>query len=345
LLIIVFLLLRLQHSISTLVKYRPVFIGLPLIFTNLLFTSNPLATLSWFFHLILYLLFFLSLSSSLFRTACYALLVGVAFQVVLGGLQVALGHSLQGIFYYFGERFIAVGSPAVATGTFWGQEFLRAYGTFGHPNVLAGWLVTAFLIYLSVSGRTYYQSLPLTVIFAGLTSLGVFLTDSRTAALALFGLVFPLFLFRRPSFRLIYFLILLCVLGYVLPTNLFTQRFDLSLNERLALTKLSVLSLFQDPSFGTGAQASITRYPTLFSSWRLLQPDHNSFSLFLSWFGLFGSTAFIFTLRRAPFFSSLSSLSLLPLLPLLALAHYLLTSPQGLFILLFYFRVTMSHES
>jgi hypothetical protein len=40
--------------------------------------------------------------------------------------------------YYLGERSVSVGSPAVALGSFMHEVVLRAYGTFGHPNVLAG---------------------------------------------------------------------------------------------------------------------------------------------------------------------------------------------------------------
>ena len=97
------------------------------------------------------------------------------------------------------------------------------------------------------------------------------------------------------------------------------------------------------PLFGTGAQASISTYPEIDPNYRLLQPDHNSLTLFLSWFGLFGLLAILYSLH--PYSIRHTLYAILPLTPILLLDHYLLTSPQGLFILLLYLRVTMSYES
>ena len=77
----------------------------------------------------------------------------MAFQVVLAVLQVALGHTLQGPFYWLGERAISVATPNAARAEVFGRVVLRAYGTFSHPNILAGWLVVSLLILIMLRSQ------------------------------------------------------------------------------------------------------------------------------------------------------------------------------------------------
>ncbi|MFH1244542.1 MAG: O-antigen ligase family protein [bacterium] len=320
----------------------------PPLLTNLLFSANPLSTLSWSLHLILYLSFISTLKFENWRIYDLRLILTLSllFQTILALAQVALGHSLGGLMYYLGERTVSVGAPSVATASL-GATILRAYGTFGHPNVLAGFAVISLLIVLVLRRkqnkfenlRIYDLRLFIPLL---LTTTLVCLTQSRSAALALFGLVLPFCLlhFLRP--RLIYFAILFSlVIGHwslVIPA-----RNDLSFTQRLSLQQISLQVIRSFPLFGTGANASISTYPTIAPNFRLLQPDHNSFTLLLSWFGLFGVLAILSSLR--PHFTTLRLYDLrlfAPLLPLLLLDHYLLTSPQGLFILLLYLKV-VSH--
>ena len=76
----------------------------------------------------------------------FALSLALLFQTILAIGQLFLGHSLGGVLYYLGERTVSVGSPGIALATFMGSVVLRAYGTFGHPNVLAGYAVVTLLI-------------------------------------------------------------------------------------------------------------------------------------------------------------------------------------------------------
>lgn len=325
---------------SKILNLKSLFPFFPLLLTNLLFSTTPLSTLSWSLHLLLYSIFLISLSpSSLPQLLTRILPLTLLFQVVLATTQFILGHSVGGPLYYLGERMVAVGSPAVALGSFMGQVVLRAYGTFSHPNVLAGYAVVALLIVFEL--RRQHQSsvgAKAVWIMVLLSSLLVFLTQSRSAALAMFGLVIPFYLINKIQLRLTYFVILgFLVIGHwslVIPI-----RPDLSMTERLDLQGLSLQVIRSFPVFGTGAQASISTYPTVAPNFRLLQPDHNSLTLFFSWFGLFGTLAILSVITR-----------LVPLrgiiagLPLFALDHYLLTSPQGLFIFLLYLTVALNYS-
>lgn len=313
---------------------------IPLLLANFLFSVNPLATLFWSLRLLLYLAFITSLKISP-RTLAKVLLAAVVFQVFLGAIQVFTGHSLGGIFTWLGESVVAVGSPGIATASLFGQTTLRAYGAFGHPNALAGWLVIVLLMVLRLSPRTKQN-----MFFALLVAAGVLLTQSRSGMLALFGLVIPFFLIKTSKMRFLYYSITLLLL-VISPALLSPSRSDRSLAERRQLQNLSFSALKQYPIFGTGAQASIATYPSLPQPKPTGgggQPDHNSLTLFLSWFGVFGVLAFLYSLRSFLIPKLLNYYFLLPLLPLLLLDHYLLTSPSGLFILTLYLRVTMNHE-
>lgn len=305
-------------------------IFLPVLLTNLLFSASPLATLSWSLHLLLYLAFVFSVSPTIIHRSSRILLIAMLTQIVLALMQVARGASLQGFWYYLGERFVTVGSPNVAVGSFLGETTLRAYGTFSHPNILAGWLVvSALIVYrLTQSRRTIF-------LVTLLATFGILLTQSRAAALSLFGLFIPFKVLSSPRSRALYFAALLCTMYYVLPTTLLTRDLTLSVTDRVSLLGASWHILMSHPFFGAGALSSLALYPSLIPAPSRLQPDHNSLTLLLSWFGLFGVLAALNLLKSRV----INPKSFLPLLPLLLLDHYLLTSPQGIFILLLYLRV------
>lgn len=310
---------------------------LPLLLTNLLFSVNPLSTLTWVLRLVLYLIFIRSVTSSLPKLLIAKLLAFViAFQVSLGAVQVYFGHTLQGPLYWLGERALSLGSPNVAVAAVFNQLTLRPYGTFSHPNILAGWLVVALSLYLTLIRRyTSKASQWQVVIPSVFCVLGVLLSQSRVAALSLFGFLLPTIFFKSRQLLFGYLLLILTATSFFLFSGSF-PRSPLSVSDRLILQTTS-LQVFQAyPLFGVGAQASLTTYPSVNPALRLLQPDHNSFTLFLSWFGLIGLFAVLLFYRTLRFHLLSFAFYLLPLIPLLSFDHYLLTSPQGLFILILY---------
>ncbi len=311
-----------------------------MLLANLVFSVNPVSTLSWSLHFLLYILFISSFSLVInHKLLVIGLVFASLFQLVLSIAQVRLDHSIQGPLYYLGERMVSVGQPGVALATFMNEVVLRAYGTFGHPNVLAGWLVITSLITLKLSKNTLLKHGALII-----TIFGVMLTQSRSALLALFGVIIPFYVITRLRQRLIYFVAILTILCGTLFTNSSTlsRSLDLSYSERLSLQLISIKTIVNYPVFGTGAQASITAQSTQDQSKLLrhaaLQPDHNSLTLAVSWFGLFGVFAILYFLFCFKFRISNFEF-IIPLLPLLLLDHYLLTSPQGLLILLIYLKV------
>jgi hypothetical protein len=337
------LLIILYLALSKSYILNPKFLSLlPILLVDLLYSQNPLSTLNWSLHFLLYFSFLTAPFPQLgslrdFRRSVgtsvisMTLTLSLLFQTILASIQIYLGHSVGGIMYYIGERMVSVGAPGIATTTVMGETVLRAYGTFSHPNILAGWAVISALII-----RLLHQKLGMIALIPA--ALLVFLTDSHAASLSLLGIIVPLFFIKRNNIRLLYFA---CVALFSL--YLFSPtRLDLSLSERLNLQGVSLKVVANFPIFGTGAQSSISTYPLVSPATRLLQPDHNSLTLFLSWFGIFGVFALLQQLRSSHDFRQVI-VTLSPILPLLLLDHYLLTSPQGLFVLAFYLLIALNY--
>ncbi len=70
---------------------------------------------------------------------------------LLSVAQVGKNGSLQGIFYWIGERkfdYMTIGTALMS----WGNEvFVRAYGSFSHPNSLAGFSLVAIMMMKTLS--------------------------------------------------------------------------------------------------------------------------------------------------------------------------------------------------
>jgi hypothetical protein len=65
----------------------------------------------------------------------------VIVETLLAIAQVVKGGSVGGWWYWLGERRFDFTSIGVAQISWWGQGAVRAYGTFSHPNSLAGFLL------------------------------------------------------------------------------------------------------------------------------------------------------------------------------------------------------------
>ncbi len=85
---------------------------------------------------------------SRFHLTTMALLfaIGSFFQSFLAILQYFQQGSLNGWLYYVGERMFSGSTPGIANADINGELILRPYGTFPHPNVLAGYLLISIII-------------------------------------------------------------------------------------------------------------------------------------------------------------------------------------------------------
>ena len=257
------------------------------------------------------------------KIAFFALLLNGVFQSALGIAQF-LNNGSVGL-HFLGESIVSQNLPGVAKIVIAGEKHIRAYGTFPHPNVMAGFLlIPVFLLVSSllfrtrqaqgvsekVSHETFFSGIPRkgAIVSLAVVSLGFFLTFSRSAFLGLFFGLLALFLvnfkskfacfkpLQRRVFYIKVFLLLLLIIcvSFVLlrNTSLFSRQ---SLAERNFYGNVSRATISEHPIFGIGIGQSVfsefKNYPDL-EGWQY-QPVHNVYLLIFSELGAIGLILFL----------------------------------------------------
>jgi len=270
-------------------------LGLVLAFLvlNIIFSSRPLVSFYRFLRLgeFFFLIFFLKRFQ--FSLWPQALLLGNLASSFLAWGQVFKGGSLEGIFWWLGERSFNLATPGITLAQVGDHLLLRPYATFSHPNSLAGFLLISLL--LLWGARESFKNkgfLKLALLFLGLT---LFLTFSFAAYLGV-GLVLIIFLEKKWPKKGLALGILLYIIVVLLSieAGLVEQK---SLNERLVLAQNALALIKKRPLLGVGlgnfipAQAEML--PFVRQDVNLLQPVHNIYLLIASETGLIGLLVFI----------------------------------------------------
>lgn len=214
-----------------------------------------------------------------------AFLTGAVFELALVVLQFTRMQSLQGLFYFAGERFFTLQTPGIAKASFLGRELLRPYGTFSHPNSLGGFYLAVYLYALTVNkGRTS----PLLTSALLLVSASLVFISFSKAAFASLALLTVIYLIRTK---------LACTLCRVARSAVFIVLFfivlmvqtdPLTLHKRLSLLGQSLRLFWEYPFMGTGLgtyTAAAGKHPPLFLD-SLNQPVHSVPFLFLTEMGI-----------------------------------------------------------
>ena len=209
----------------------------------------------------------------------------VFFQTVLVVVQFISRHSLQGIWYFFGERYFTLSTPSIAKAALQGNEILRAYGTFSHPNSLAGFFLLIYLFFLTnkniANALLKYSAL-------ALCSLIIFLSFSKNAMLIFLFLNTWYFLKEKKSCRV-------CTLAKIFSPLflaiifLSAQTDPLSLQKRITLILQSITIISQHIFTGVGLGNYLLAqyaFPIKYSYF-FLQPVHNIYLLFAAETGIF----------------------------------------------------------
>lgn len=280
----------------------------------------------------------------------WPLLLAVVLESILAIAQFIKGGTLG--LWILGERTFSLSTPGIAKFDYYGNEVLRPYATFPHPNTLAGFLIIATLIvaYLKTTKSGIINILNKFVTFLG--GLVILLTVSRVAILA--GVISAATLAKKRG------RILLTILIIILLPVLYTRfssvlSFDnLTLIRREELSQVAVNLWLKTPLLGVGLNNFIPAASNLILAGpsRFLQPVHNIFLLSLSETGLFGLLG-LSGLLGYPIFKLLKlNPKPYPLNPLLfawgAVAflgmfdHYFLTLPQGYRLLFLLWGLSMS---
>lgn len=296
-------------------------------------------------RLVLYILAFLSLveffkidKEKYSKPLILISIISVLIQGVIGISQFTNGSSLG--LGFLGESQVVSGMQGSSFVTLGGEVFLRSYGTFPHPNLLAGYLL--FNILLALTPLNFKKK-----------KMGIL-----PYVLLLFSSVALLFTFSRISILLVV-LVLIVYFGakivkgklFVFSLPLFFERFvnlfssgDTSWEDRVNLAKSSLkvikenwLSGIGIGNFVKGMEGDV---PRSVNNVLLLQPVHNFFLLTFAELGLVGFGLYMWLLakickKNVVKITLLGVLVLICIFVLVSFDHYAFSLPQG--IMLFFF--------
>jgi hypothetical protein len=248
--------------------------------------------------------------------------------------------SLGGIFYFLGERSFTSSTPGIANVSIDGELILRGYGTFSHPNVLAGFLLlTLTFILFKTNFKNNLAWINISAIILG--SVSLFLTFSRLPIL-LWVVTLVIYFFsevkiisgQKKYITALAFLAMLVSFFFYSP---FYLRFlgssfsEESYVVRVKLLEDGISKFYESPWIGSGIYNFLT--DTSFSNTFIFQPVHNIFILILIQGGIIG--LIFFTLLFCKIFSGLwekmvyLKLIFLYIIFLGMFDHYFLTIQQG----------------
>jgi len=282
----------------------------------------------------------------------YIIPVWIILETFLGLSQVIKGGSLNGIFWWLGERRFTYGGIGIAQIRLFDEGWIRAYGTFSHPNSLAGFLLLAWWWWKK-------QKFKIIKIFYWVVNwsaiLGIILTGSRT----IWGLTLGMLMasqWQMNDYRLLMkddklkrqligktflFLGIICLILGVVSINYkisdFVGGWDVNGFQKREMLGLSTIKMIREnPLFGVGAgnfMVNLPKYQTRGFYW--MQPVHNIFLLIWSEIGILGIIMFlILGANRLRVFNGKKQFWFLLIVGITGmLDHYWLTLPQNTWLL------------
>jgi O-antigen ligase len=289
-------------------------------FFSLFFTSRLYPSIYFFLRLVLYAALFPVLLDvfsipTFGRAVCLLLVVSVLFVSILGIVQFVKQSSVFNNYVFFGEQPYNLSTPRIARESYGGVSRIPPYGTFPHPNVLAGFLTIFLTMFVGsyATRRKVFAGGNLRVPTVCAIALGLIvlaLTKSYTAWAALLCGFLILFFSRgvkNPRLRLILYTSLMSVavllgltlpfykniLTHVLPDNSITSA---SVERRSSFLLASYRMILQKPLFGRGLNSYTYSFGSFISNREMLpfsQPVHNVFALISSEVGLLGAALFL----------------------------------------------------
>ena len=379
-LILAIFIFSLGSFLKSLIKIKTVSLILFIVFLisligGILFSKNYSAGWYGFIKLIefSFLAFYVKNNFNLFKKeiifACF--LAGIVFEASLSLFQFFNGGSLNSFLYFLGERTFTSQTPGIANASINGQLVLRPYGTFSHPNVLAGYLIIAMLYLLLFFSKKIKRFFLFLGIVFGTASL--LLTFGRMAIFLWTAYLVLLFRFLIPekykkelsNLRIVLFLsifiFLFLFIFFFFQNSVFFQRFlstklsDEPVIQRQELISESLIMFAKNPVFGVGLNNFFynINYLSLEKKTMLIQPVHNIFLYTLSQTGLTGIFFLTYILFRS-FKNILKKASskekaylLMGLFSVIFLGmfdHYFLTIQQGQILLTLIIGISLSYK-
>lgn len=232
------------------------------------------------------------------------LLNPIAYSLILfsfiGIAQFLTGKTLGGPFYFLGERSFGVLTPGISTVSLNGQDFLRAYSTFGHPNAFAGYLLVSGILLLGFLKKHNKKLIFLSLLLGAIAFLFSF-SFGAGIALALSLMLFYLskknrLLFNNAVVVISFFSVILSIISPIALQRFkqipaFGQEGNL---RRIALIDAASAVIAGKPVLGVGLNNFL--YHGV-SGW--LQPVHNIFLLVFAESGIAGLALFSLLIFKA----------------------------------------------
>ncbi len=238
--------------------------------------------------------------------------------------QIAKGGSLNGFWWWLGERSFDFNTIGVAQMSVVNNGIIRAYGTFSHPNSLAGFLLVCLILWVKfkpLSSSINSEQLPLKkgavlkiynfkniywwgVVWLGMV--GIILTGSRTIwILSLVSVVYLLwgnFKNIKNKGKILFLMIIMFfgvykMIDYNYPIKNFLGGWDENgLLKRGQLNLAAIEMIKKSPLFGVGLNNFLVNLPDYQFNNQVfwLQPVHNIGLLLLSEIGILGLLVFNF---------------------------------------------------
>lgn len=230
----------------------------------------------WFYRLYQYIriievfYIFLTIDKKNLRYFMLGLGFSLIFSTLLSILQIFNQGSINGIFWFFGERSFNIFSPNIATISLNGEHFLRPYATFSHPNSLAGFALVSGLLFLFMHWWWFFYFAFILVILS-FSKITIFIS-----LLLLLG--YWLWL-KRNKWQLLFIIIPLFTVSVLFLCSVWKGNPE-SLSERVLVWKEAFVQISQNP-LGLGLGSYFFTLKQNAFGFLLNQPVHNIFLVVL----------------------------------------------------------------
>jgi len=265
-------------------------------------------------------------------------------EVGLGWGQILKSSSVGGVWWWLGERSFSLIGSGIARVSVSGVEFLRAYGSFSHPNSLAGFLLVSLFLWWNFKKKGKSKTKKFwwwMVWWVGI--IGLVITASRVVWLVGGGvLIWEVIKRKAKGWKGMVGLGMIGVGLGMIVTGVFSSigGWDLlSVEKRMALIKIGVDMFRDSPLFGVGLGNMVGVLPEYWGAepvikgW--LQPIHNAYLLVLAEIGIFGFLVWGWLVKEKLFRRKRKTIKRAVLMSLLVISltgffdHYWITLPQN----------------
>lgn len=278
-------------NIKTVVRFfqnKLILLGITLLLVNVYFSLSPVISLIKFVKIVELCAVFSIIKARKIHPGLFMAVItlGTIGEFVLVVLQFVSKHSLQGIFYWFGERYFTLSTPDIAKMSLQGIEFLRPYGTFSHPNSMGGFYLLLYTLVLVDKRLSPYFLRK--ILFLTLASLLILFSFSKIVIVMFFIInIIYLFIQKKKWCKLCLAARLIALIA--LSALFLSAKGDvLTVDKRITLVSNSFSIIASRPLTGTGLGAYLIaqhEFPIKYN-YVFLQPVHNIFLLFFSELGI-----------------------------------------------------------